>query len=64
MARPSAATKIIGFHPIKLLKEEKRAVRLRRTGVYRIAATGIIIVVDGLYQQHAGGHKALNSKVL
>jgi len=50
MGRPSAATKIIGFHPIKLLKKEKRAVRLRRTGVYRIAATGIIIVADGLYQ--------------
>jgi hypothetical protein len=44
-----AVTKIIGSHPIKLFKK-KRAVSRRLTGVYRIAATGIIIVPNGLYQ--------------
>jgi hypothetical protein len=44
-----AATKIIGSHPIKLFKKEKEQSALR-TGVYRIAATGIIIVDSGLYQ--------------
>jgi len=34
---------LFGPTPIKLVENRSRAVHLRRTGVYRIVATGIII---------------------